>query len=210
MLGWWKLTFINRRASAKARDDNARQNENILEQLKKYHEEIQRSRVSEYATSKLDSVISAFQTRPDSLTSFSFLQSFSIPPSWKSILQTELLLIQSSNHFQNAYELYARLPFFWPWGPKALILSTSLRRTRTYWPNFQILNGSLNFCNIVPVESEIVEACRNGDVLAVREHFSLNKAAPSDVSVDDKGLLWVRSCLGSRCMRQRLIRIVCH
>jgi hypothetical protein len=201
----YSLTINRRRANMKARDDNARQNESIREQLKTYHDEIKRCRLPVGETSSQEDKI-ASQT--DSLVAFRFLKSVSIPESWRLTLQSELLLIHSSNEFQDAYELYARLPFFWFWGQKAFILSTSLRRMRTFWPNVQVLNGSLSFCNLVPVESEIVEACKRGDIIAVRDLFQEHKASPNDVSVDDKSLLWVCSQIdrNAECKLTHLVR----
>lgn len=187
-LGSYLLTIKCRRAATQAHDDNARQNDRILKQLKSYRDEIQRNRFSLSETSSHDD---GTTSQTDSLVAFRFMKSVSVPEPWKSVLKTELFFIQSGNEFQNAYELYARLPFFWFWGQKALILSTSLRKMRTSWPNFQILNGSLNFCNLVPMESDIVRACRRGDVIAVRDLFREHKTSPNDMSVDDKGLLWV-------------------
>ncbi|KAJ4305582.1 hypothetical protein N0V90_001113 [Kalmusia sp. IMI 367209] len=66
---------------------------------------------------------------------------------------------------------------------------------RTSWPNFQVINGSLNFCNLVPVESEIVKACKRGDIIAVRDLFREHMASPNDISADDKSLLWIARLL---------------
>ncbi|OAL47298.1 ankyrin [Pyrenochaeta sp. DS3sAY3a] len=196
------LQVVSMRAESQARDDNARQNEVIIDQLKTYHEEIQRIRFPLKGTSSQED---GTMSETDSLVAFRFLKRIAFPKSWKSTLHTEIILIQSCNEFQNAYDLYIRLPFFWYWGQKAFILSTSLRTMRTSWPNFQILNGSLNFCNLVPMESEIIEACRRGDVIAVRDLFRDRKASPNDVSVDDKTLLFYATESGSTDLARFLI-----
>ncbi|KAH7068628.1 ankyrin repeat-containing domain protein [Paraphoma chrysanthemicola] len=196
------LQVINIRAGIQARDENSRQNGTILAQLKAYRDENQRSHSSQTGASQPGDG-TTFQI--DSLIAFRFLKSVAIPESWKPILQSEVLLVQSSNEFQNAYELYARLPFFWFWGQKAFMLSTSLRKLRTSWPNFQVLNGSVSFCNIVAVESEVVAACRRGDIIAVRDLIRERRASPNDVSVDDKSLLWYAIESGSTELARFLI-----
>jgi hypothetical protein len=195
-----------RRASAKAYCENARQNEEILRQLSTYHDEMQKARVlaNQPTTQQGDSA--SFHS--NALVAFRYSQSVSIPESWKQVLSSEVLLIRSENEFQTAYQLYARLPVFWFWGQKAFILSTSLRRMRTVWPNFQVLNGSLSFCNLVPVDSEVVKACKRGDIIAVRDLFRAHKASPTDVTDDDKSLLWVRLIIVS-VVRYELTCIVC-
>jgi hypothetical protein len=73
----------------------------------------------------------------------------------------------------------------------AFVLSFSLRRLAGYLPNISVLGGGLRFLNLVPVESEIVAACQRGDILAVRNLFAEKKAAPNDMSVADRTLLFV-------------------
>ncbi|ORY16252.1 ankyrin repeat-containing domain protein [Clohesyomyces aquaticus] len=189
------LQVINIRAMTKARDHDARQNEAIIQQLKAYHDEVRQGHYSLAETGNKRDDSTTFST--DSLVAFRFMKSTSMPECWRSILNSELLFVKSANEFQNAYEIYTRFPFFWFWGQKAFVLSASLRRMRTLWPNFQVLNASVSFCNIIPVESEIVKACRAGDIIAVRDLFREHKASPNDVSVDDRSLVWYATGSGS-------------
>ncbi|KAF2177670.1 ankyrin [Zopfia rhizophila CBS 207.26] len=75
----------------------------------------------------------------------------------------------------------------------AFVLSFSLRRMRVLWPNLPVLGGGINFVNLVPVESKIIVACKKGDLVAVRDIFRQRKAAPNNMSEEDRTLLWVYS-----------------
>jgi hypothetical protein len=97
----------------------------------------------------------------------------------------------SHNDFQAAYDVSARLPFVTFRGNVAIALWFTVRRTWGIFPNISLLGGGLTFSNVVPGDSEIVTACKAGDLLTVRDLFLQKKAAPSDMSEGDRTLLYV-------------------
>ncbi|KAF2019501.1 ankyrin [Aaosphaeria arxii CBS 175.79] len=196
------LQVLNMKTSMKARDENETSTANILQALKAYHEEVRTG----YSCINGDTCPPSASSDIESTIAFRYLNAFELPKIWKSVLGSEMTLITSQNDFQQCYEFYTRMPFVSFTGRMSFILSLSLRRTRTFWPNFSILAGHLNFANVVPVQSEIVNACKKGDLIAVRDLFRQKKAAPTDVSEDDRGLLWFATQSGS----VELVRFLVH
>jgi hypothetical protein len=50
---------------------------------------------------------------------------------------------------------------------------------------------SIRVQNVVPSDSEIVVACKRGDVLAVRELLKFRRASPNDIAETNETLLMV-------------------
>jgi hypothetical protein len=82
----------------------------------------------------------------------------------------------------------------------AIVMSFTMRRIWGMCPNISVLGGGLNFVNMVPRDAEIVEACKKGDLLAVRDLFSQRKAAPNDMTADDRTLLFVSTMRMAHCL----------
>lgn len=114
----------------------------------------------------------------ESMTAFRHRYTVALAEYWRHVLGSYFILTTSQNEFQLAYEFYTRIPI--P-GRMAFILSLSLRRMSGILPNISVMDGGLNFFNIVPIESEIVKACRRGDRVVVQNLFREKKAAPNDI-----------------------------
>jgi hypothetical protein len=167
--------------------ESAKQSALVLRELRSYHDELQqRSPPSTLQPSTVTAVMEMEQS-----TVFRHQYTIAFAEHWKRHLASDFSLDSFKNEYQTAYEFYARLPIPTPTGRMAFVLSFSLRRLAGYLPNISVLGGGLRFLNLVPVESEIVAACQRGDILAVRNLFAEKKAAPNDMSVADRTLLFV-------------------
>ncbi len=74
---------------------------------------------------------------------------------------------------------------------KAFVMALTYRTWPTSWTSFSILGGELGFKNVVMTDSDVVKACIKGDTLKVRDMFLSGKAKPTDISIDDRNLLYV-------------------
>jgi len=70
-------------------------------------------------------------------------------------------------------------------------MALTYRTWPTSWTSFSILGGELGFKNVVMTDSDVVKACIKGDTLKVRDMFLSGKAKPTDISIDDRNLLYV-------------------
>jgi hypothetical protein len=192
--------IYDRQGSIRAQHESANQAALVLQELKIYHEEVLRQNKSPHDSSQ--AAISTTET--ESSIAFRHRYTFAFTDYWKCVLGSEFHFSKAQNDFQNAYELYARVP--WPSYPNkmAVVLSFSIRRLLGLLPNVSVLGGGLNFVNMVPEDSEIVIACDKGDTLAVRDLFRQKKAAPNDMTLQDRALLYV-SMLRRRQVRNYLI-----
>lgn len=132
-----------------------------------------------------------------------------IPDSWRNLLGLSLKIIASSNEHQTAYALQTRIPFFPVFGCLAFVMFLSIRCANRFWPSISVLGGSINFVNVIPVESEVVAACTRGDLLAVQTQFLDKKASPRDMTINDKSLIYV-SLFGQYGRASADYNKVCH
>jgi len=116
---------------------------------------------------------------------------FKLSDSWRDILQSNLRTITTQNAFQKWHDFYLRLPVLTYKGNKAFVMTLSYRTWQTSWTSFSILGGELGFKNVVTRDSDIVKACIKGDTLKVRDLFLSGKANLTDISIDDRNLLYV-------------------
>ena len=121
----------------------------------------------------------------DSTIVFRHRYSFSLPETWKKYSGADIELISSANGYQSAHAFKARLPFLLSFGKMDFVVSLSFRRALGYWPNFSLLGGGLHFVNVIPTDSQIVQACKRGDIVAVRKLFNELKASPNDMTTDN-------------------------
>lgn len=191
------LTMDGRQRTVRAHNEHASQSALILEELRNYQAEVTQGFLVS-RTCKPRTAASTFD--PEASTAFRHQYSFELPPSWKPLLGSDVLLTTSRNNFQTAYEFFARLPVITFSGKMAFVLSFTLRHMSGLCPNLSILGGGLNFVNIVPAEADVVVACEKGDMLAVHELFRERKAAPNDMTDDNRTLLYVSKAdpLGER------------
>jgi hypothetical protein len=109
---------------------------------------------------------------------------------WTSLLNCDFVLAYHTEGSQKTYHCQARLSVPTFTGHMALMIMVSLRQCRSRWQEFDLLGGRLRFVSYA--SEQVVSACRNGDVLTVRDMIVNGKAAPTDVSREGNSLLWVR------------------
>ena len=65
------------------------------------------------------------------------------------------------------------------------VWSLSFRRTLGYWLDFSLLGGCLYCVNFISTDSQIVQAYKRGDTVAVRKVFNEGKALSNDMTTDN-------------------------
>lgn len=183
--------MADRCRASRAQIENDRQMELLRTELRAYHDQVQKGaslhRQNLQNTDRVADVESSLIFRHKYTTSINAL--------WKRWIPCDFSWTTSGNDFQAAHELYLRLPILTPRGRMAFVFSVSLRRSLGYLSNISILGGGLKCFNIVPLESDIVAACLQGDVLLVRTLFDHGKASPCDMSTEhNRTLIYVRHC----------------
>ncbi|KAL1593761.1 hypothetical protein SLS60_010493 [Paraconiothyrium brasiliense] len=181
------LQLVNLRMSIDLRRDNVTFGTQILDERK-----TQRMQTVSRRPEPKESFLSAEETAIKSATVFRHNYTFILADFWSKVFGSEVELTTSNNEYQRAYDIYAKLPLPAFTGRKAFLVTLSMRRAWGFWPNVSLLGGGLNFVNIIPMESEIVAACRRGDIVAVRTLFSARKAAPNDMTSESGTLIYVR------------------
>ena len=167
----------------RAHRDNGEQNERILQEIL--------SRQNDHTSIKVSkSTPTGLELR--SATALRHEWSTVLTDDWRALLGCDWRWTMSQNDFQRAYEFYARFPILTLSGRMAFTLSFSFRRLVGYVPNISVLGGGLNFVNIVSTDAEVVRACERGDTFTVRNLFLEKKAAPNDMSDEDRTLIFVR------------------
>lgn len=131
-------------------------------------------------------LLNTLKTEPenDYTVVFRHRYSFTLSEYWRKSLGSDMEFISSANRYQSAHVVYARIPLLPVFGRKNFILSLSFRRASGFWPNISLLGGGLHFINVIDHDSEIVRACRKGDIVAVRKLFLEKKASPSDTTTE--------------------------
>jgi hypothetical protein len=190
------ILTTSRRISIKAQKENADHAAHILQELR-----IQRNGVVPGSSLSSRSQATVTATDIELTTAFRHRYTLALTEYWKHLLGSDMILTTSQNDFQLAYEFYARIPIFTFSGRMAFMLSLSLRRMSGLWRNVSVLGGGLNIVNIVPIKSEIVNACRRRDRVVVQNLFLERKAAPNDMSTEDKTLLYVLVTATTRVKR---------
>jgi hypothetical protein len=166
--------------------ESAARTELILQELEAVREEIRcQSAVQVYNKGKCCYVSS----KPEE---YQLTSAFQLSESWKDALQCNLATSTAQNAFQTEHAFYLRLPVPAYKGKKAFVVALTYNTWPTSWASFSIQRGELGFKNVVTRESDIVKACVKGDTLKVRDMFLSSEAKPTDISSDDRNLLYVR------------------
>lgn len=110
------------------------------------------------------------------------------PQQWKSkisnYLGIRMCMTVSRVEGKNKYTVVIRCPLM-----TQKILHGRISSSWPSWPNLSI-SPHLRVQNIVSEESEVVEACRNGNVCLVEQLFSCGKAHPNDSTMaNDRPLI---------------------
>ncbi|KAF2810704.1 ankyrin [Mytilinidion resinicola] len=134
-----------------------------------------------------------------------YLNALMLSEFWKWLLACELIILTTTDGSQLRYDCLAI--FLLPTLARRLAvkISLSFQRPSSTWSNIVLLGGRLSMVNYVPNDSEIIMACRKGDLVAVRDLFRRGKASPNDVSERSKTLLWHAAASGSTELAEYLI-----
>ncbi|KAF1962692.1 ankyrin [Byssothecium circinans] len=133
----------------------------------------------------------------DTTTVFRHGYSFALSEYWSSLLGSDIELNTSKNAFQKAYTFHTKASFPLLSRRITFVLSVCVRRGLGSWSNFSLVHGGLDVFNIIPCESDIVRACERGDTVAVRTLFLQREAAPNDMSVENRSLIYYAIDSGS-------------
>lgn len=129
---------------------------------------------------------------PSKPEEYHLTSAFKLSESWRIALRGNLEIRTAQNAFQTWHDFYLRLPVPSYQGNKAFIMALTYRTWPTSWVSFSILGGEVGFKNVVSKDSDIIRACIRGDTLTVRDMFLNREARPTDISSDDRNLLYVR------------------
>jgi ankyrin repeat protein len=122
------------------------------------------------------------------------------------IFACELLALITSDGCLKQYHYFIMLSLPTLTSRLAMKISLYVQRRSNSWRCFDVLGGRISIVNYVPANSAIVTACRNGDLVAVRDLFRRGKAHPTDVSDHSTNLLWYATESGSTDLAEFLIR----
>ena len=119
----------------------------------------------------------------DFWTSIKFLEH-----SWLRFLGFEAVVSIYGNDYQTTYDCSARQTIL---GLKIFCLDLCVRRFPLAGLGLSIVSSGIKVKNIVPEDSLIINACKAGDVILVRELFRAGKASPNDITPDNSNPLRV-------------------
>ena len=122
---------------------------------------------------------------------YQLISAFKLPDKWRIALRGNLETRTARNAFQNWHDFYLRLPVPTLNGNKGFVMAITYRTWPSCWTGFTILGGELGFKNVVSSDSEVIQACAKGDTLKVRDMFLSGRARPTDVTTEDRNLLYV-------------------
>jgi hypothetical protein len=108
--------------------------------------------------------------------------------SWLRFLGIEAVLSIYGNDYQTTYDFSARQSLL---GLKFLCLDLCVRRFPLAGLGFSIFNSGIKLKNVVPEDSLIIEACKRGDVIMVRDLFRTGRASPDDITPENSNPLRV-------------------
>jgi hypothetical protein len=108
--------------------------------------------------------------------------------SWLRFLGIEAVVSVYGNDYQTTYDFYARQSLF---GLKVFCLDLCIRRFPLAGLGISIVSSGIKVKNIIPEDSLIIEACKKGDVISVRELFRTGQASPDDVTPENSNPLRV-------------------
>jgi hypothetical protein len=81
--------------------------------------------------------------------------------------------------------------YFSCYGRKAIMLQLRVRRSTPFTSMLNMFQLFFKVRNVVPQNSEIIEFCREGNILAVRDLLDRQVAGPNDISEDGETPLMV-------------------
>lgn len=118
--------------------------------------------------------------------------------SWMYFLGIEAVLSMYGNDYQTTYNFSWRYRLHRLLGLKLVCLDLRLRRFPIAGLGISFIAGGLSVKNVVPEDSTIMTACKQGDVVSVKELFRTGQASPNDVTPQNSSPLRV-SALSPNC-----------
>jgi hypothetical protein len=173
------------------RKTNSRAYLRTIQQLNETQNSIEHLRMEQQLQTRSALVQTDHTTAKATSTSRQYLSTFTPSEFWKWLLACELVIVMTTDGAQKRYDCFAIFLLPTLIGRLALKISLSFQRPSSTWSNLLILGGRLGVVNYVPKESEVIIACRKGDLVAVQKLFRQGVASPNDVSERSKSLLWV-------------------
>lgn len=111
--------------------------------------------------------------------------------SWLRLLGIEAVMSRYGNDYQTTYDFSGRYHFPSLIGLRLICLDLRLRRFPLAGFGLSMVSGGLTVKNVVPEDSEIMTACKQGDSTAVKALFETQQASPNDVTPDNSSPLRV-------------------
>jgi hypothetical protein len=111
--------------------------------------------------------------------------------SWLYYVGIEAVLSMYGNDYQTTYNFSLRYRPYRVLGLRLISLDLRLRRFPIAGLGLSFIAGGLSVKNVVPENSEIMTACKTGDVVSVRELFRTRRASPNDVTAGNSSPLRV-------------------
>lgn len=110
---------------------------------------------------------------------------------WLVWLGLQVIFTCYGNSLHTSYFFSGKIGLWELFGLRAICFNLGLRTFPLGSLGFSILGATLSLRNVVPETSEIMIACQNGDVRAVRDLFLSRRATPYDVTPENSGVMRV-------------------
>ena len=112
--------------------------------------------------------------------------------SWLRFLGIEAVLAIYGNDYQTTIDFSGRYRFQLL-GLRLICFDLSVRRFPIAGLGLSFVYGGFSVKNVVPEDSEIMAACKTGDIVSVKELFRTRLASPNDVTPENSSPLRVGS-----------------
>jgi hypothetical protein len=110
--------------------------------------------------------------------------------SWLRFLGIEAVLSMYGNDYQTTYNLSGRYSCRLL-GLRLICIDLRLRRFPIAGLGLSFISGGVSVKNVVPEDSEIMAACKAGDIISVKDLFRSRQASPNDVTPENSSPLRV-------------------
>lgn len=111
--------------------------------------------------------------------------------SWLRFLGFQAVMSRYGNDYQTTYDISGRLQLHQLLGVRLICLDLRLRRFPLAGFGLSFVSGGIRLKNVVPEDSQIMTACKLGDVVLVKELFRKGLASPNDVTPENSSPLRV-------------------
>lgn len=181
-----RITNLSRKAIATASSLAITSNVGLLQDVAAIRESVES--IAKQGKPQENVVLNGLVTRAPH-DGISFWQSLVfLEKSWIRFLGIEAVLSIYGNDYQTTYDFSARQSFL---GLKMLCLDLRLRRFPLAGLGLSFGGGGFTVKNVVHEDSQIMRACKMGDVITARELFRTGQASPYDVTPENSNPLRV-------------------